>query len=777
MAIKIENEHTLMAAMKNGINLFVGAGFSIYAKDAKERNLPIGRDLLKELHGMFTKGTVVNDLPTFCAIAERENPDRLRNYLTERFTVNSFDPAYNNLNLINVKGVYTTNIDNLVPQIIQQNKNKYVHNQKSNGECIDSRGVNYLPIHGNVEDEESPYIFSVSSLATIFNDSSRIMNYLTIAMEKYPTLFIGYGMNDNSVIQALTSQPSFYDIQKERWAVLNNPDESTIEYFKSFDFKIIIADTKEFLDAIIDLCPDNTNVEESQVVETERLLAKYIVPKDTRELPKRPIIEYFRGLPPLWTDIIGNRIKRTSFYDIILDSVNNPSKNTIITGAPVSGKTTLARQICSVASFDGYKLYIEKLTIGLAKYIGKVIGNQRALICIESFTDDINAFFELANLPNVQLVGVDRTHSFGAVDHRFPSEVYDVINVTEIPESDLRSVHATLPVDAKKDHFKLVKNNKDSSKNTIFEFVLKNIKGQTIKSRYLQVIRDLEQEEPDLAQFLILCAYMSACNVPLSMEVAYSYFSDLHYSEVLKLSKRLSDYLTDRSAKEMYEDSVTELYEFRSLYIADVILKGASPKMVRSVIDGIIDNVGTYTICNYNTFRRKAFDKELIMHLYPNWREGKDFYEKAFLFDFRNPYILQQGALYLSDNRQYDLAFEWIDRAKNMTSDKYFSIRNSHAIILFEANYYAKTQEAQIQLDKSMDILNKCFNDDKRKIFHALTYSKQAIRYHKKFPGEKSYEYLRKAEQWLRQEEGNNVWKYEIRNMKKDIEKAMGTAI
>lgn len=125
MAIKIENEHTLMAAMKNGINLFVGAGFSIYAKDAKERNLPIGRDLLKELHGMFTKGKVVNDLPTFCAIAERENPDRLRNYLTERFTVNSFDPAYNNLNLINIKGVYTTNIDNLVPQIIQQNKNKY----------------------------------------------------------------------------------------------------------------------------------------------------------------------------------------------------------------------------------------------------------------------------------------------------------------------------------------------------------------------------------------------------------------------------------------------------------------------------------------------------------------------------------------------------------------------------------------------------------------------------------------------------------------------------
>ena len=83
----IENEYTLIAAFKSGINIFAGAGFSLYAKDAHGHNLPTGNVLLKELKPLFTKGQSINDLPRFCTIAQREDRSKLTSYLTERFTV------------------------------------------------------------------------------------------------------------------------------------------------------------------------------------------------------------------------------------------------------------------------------------------------------------------------------------------------------------------------------------------------------------------------------------------------------------------------------------------------------------------------------------------------------------------------------------------------------------------------------------------------------------------------------------------------------------------
>lgn len=114
-------------------------------------------------------------------------------------------------------------------------------------------------------------------------------------------------------------------------------------------------------------------------------------------------------------------------------------------------------------------------------------------------------------------------------------------------------------------------------------------------------------------------------------------------------------------------------------------------------------------------------------------KEGKEFYERAFLYDFKNPYVLQQGALYLSMKKKYHDAFSWIDRAITMTNNKHFSIRNSHAIILFDANYNVDSTDAERQLDASMDILSQCINSDLRTTFHAKTYADQAVRYYNKY--------------------------------------------
>lgn len=61
--------------------------------------------------------------------------------------------------------------------------------------------------------------------------------------------------------------------------------------------------------------------------------------------------------------------------------------------------------------------------------------------------------------------------------------------------------------------------------DSIFEFVARNIKGQNVTIRYQEVLQKLESSNRDLAEFLVLCGYMHSSRVPLSLEVACSYFN------------------------------------------------------------------------------------------------------------------------------------------------------------------------------------------------------------------------------------------------------------
>ena len=175
----------------------------------------------------------------------------------------------------------------------------------------------------------------------------------------------------------------------------------------------------------------------------------------------------------------------------------------------------------------------------------------------------------------------------------------------------------------------------------------------------------------------------------------------------------------------------------------------------------------------YNTYRKYAYDKTLVIKAFKEWTDGRNFYEKVYDMDFNNPYVLQQGALYLAYKRKFNLAFEWIDKAITQTNNKYFSIRNSHAIILFEANINNPNDNLDIrrQLDNSMEILEKCFNADKRKVFHAVRYAEQSIEYLNRYYDKKALSYVETAKLWLRSEYQQRNWDRELQNLLNKIEK------
>lgn len=117
--MKINNEYSFKAALSKGINLFLGAGFSVLAKDKHGQRLPLGGELLKELTNIFKKSDRLS-LAQVSSILENTKKDEFYDYLVERFAVKEFDLLYYNLNKINIRNIFTTNIDDLIPNIISK---------------------------------------------------------------------------------------------------------------------------------------------------------------------------------------------------------------------------------------------------------------------------------------------------------------------------------------------------------------------------------------------------------------------------------------------------------------------------------------------------------------------------------------------------------------------------------------------------------------------------------------------------------------------------------
>lgn len=764
--MKIEHENTLKQALNAGINIFAGAGFSVLASDVKSKTLPIGSKLASELQTFFHLPKL--DLVKLATILESTKRDEFYTYLKDRFSVKTVPDVYFNINSINVKGIYTTNIDNLFPEIINKSKTRFLHDQQKYGLSLDKNAINYLPLHGSVDNYPYKFIFSSTALATIYNDATRIWNYLSVAIETHPTIFIGYSLSDSSTIESLFSKNTFQNAQKDKWIVLLPNQEDEEIYFKALGFNTIISDTNELLSWFASATElPNTNGKKTKTI--SEIFPKNIVPKNKYKLDViRPIENFFRGEPPIWNDVLSNLIYKTSYYKLLQDSVYNPSKNTILIGAPATGKTTLMMQVAYEIIFDGDKMIFDNITEPKVDYITKIAEDKKVLIFIENFTDDVNAFIKLCSNTNFTVVGIDRSHYYGIVSHLFDENKFNVINVTNPSELDIQGIFSSLPTELRTGVMKIEKNSNYHS-DTIFEFVNRNIANSNITQRYKDVISHLEAENPDLAEFLVLCAYTHSSRIPLSSEMAISYYSDeYNYQQVFDMRQQITDIIKDYDHMGQLDDSFDYYYP-KSYYIAESIINQSPKSLLKRVMQNMIIMIPPIQICNYNVFRKHAFDKNLVLKAFTDWKEGKAFYEDAFLYDYNNPFILQQGALYLSAKKQFSDAFTWIDKALNMTSDKYFSIRNSHAIILFDANVSNKNDESRKQLDKSMEILQRCIKDDKRTTFHAIQYASQAVRYNQLYNDDISAKYLNDAKKWLTVEYNNRKWDRDVFHLLKTV--------
>ena len=170
--IEIDNRNIFFEKLRTGINLFTGAGFSVL-EDSNGRKLPTAKALGEELCTVFNvNAAYATDLEKLSSILKRNSKKEFQDYLRKRYMVSEYNNLYDAINKICISNIITTNIDNLIPTIMDQSKRYYLNTISYYGATKkDGLSIQYIPLHGDILDKESELYFGKFELCNVVADS------------------------------------------------------------------------------------------------------------------------------------------------------------------------------------------------------------------------------------------------------------------------------------------------------------------------------------------------------------------------------------------------------------------------------------------------------------------------------------------------------------------------------------------------------------------------------------------------------------------------------
>jgi hypothetical protein len=747
---QIQNEHLFRHALADGINFFLGAGFSVSA-ESLGKTLPVGDGLRTELldHFQRPKPSALT-LPQLCQIISSTKRSALNEFFKTRFTVEKFAPEYSNIERVNLKAIFTTNIDDLIPKIFADSKKHYVNDVILRGPVISGEtAIDYIPLHGSVLHGDDKYDFSPVEIASSFDrDRDKWFGYIN-RIQQTPTLYWGYRLEDAGVLQSLSKETSGGRNRAEAWIVLRSNDEEAVEYYSSLGFQTIIADTIDLLKYLGQLPVKKTPGAPRSLI--GKNFGEFQIPPLSK-VPVRSISEFYLGAEPTWYDVYSGKIHETEHFKAAKNAIAG-NKHLVLTGGAVSGKTTLLRQLATRTTGFGECLYIDEITPEKANLLARDVDaeGQPILAFIDNAADASEAIQILSKSNNIKIVAAERDYVFESVAHKFPKHSFYELDISGLSPLDIQAVQDQVPNDVVRrqyeKHFDELAGDADP---TFFEVITSTILRNSLADRFMQAVKDLRKSNLPQHDLLLVASYCYACRVPISVDIGAA-FCRIHGLDVVETAdnlKNMGSVLSEYGGS--LAETLQDYYVPRSRAVSELVIRKIPPLELKRMLNIFHAEVSPTKIGRYDIFRRNAYDSQTISRAFSNWEEGLEFYKNAFERD--SSYSLKQhGALYLARKHKYELAFIWIDEARGMTNRNNTAIRNSYAVILFSANYQKPLNSDVIEsLDESMKILQSCYNEDHRKAYHAKVFADQAIKYVKKLPeSPTATSYLESSLNWL----------------------------
>lgn len=765
--IEIENRATLEEYLKTGINLFLGSAFSILSKgyfNEKLCSLPTGSELLNEIKHKFGKENSKLALPQLCQTISSTKKGELNDFFQNRFDVKSFDDRYYEIQFLNIKSIFTTNIDNLIYKIYENSNVGYINDLNVRGASIvNASSIDYIALHGSItHDPNDGFDFTPIEISTSFERDKDKWYQYRHKISTVPTIYWGYSLSDSSVLQAI-SKNNDSTINRNAWILIRDADdEDSKEYFKSLGFNIIVADTNKMLDYIKDFNEKNRSISfyNESLVEHTKLFKfdEYLLPQPGKtRVRKRE--SFYLGDEPIWFDIYSGHIHRTEHFFTIKDFIIS-NKNVIIIGGAITGKTTLLKQLSYEFSSKTNCLFIREITPEKASVLMRYISKENiyAIVFIDNAADSWESINLLLRSTNIKIVCAERDYIFDSISHKFDGNKFEILDVSGINDRDKQSIEKAFPFSSKKKSpLKPPKLHLKNTEPTIYDVMSEYGIKEIITTRFSDAISELEIENITKYKLLLLACYSYHCRIPVSLDMALSFLSDNHYSDILSALKNMSSLISDYNGD--LSDNLQMYFTPRSRIAAEDIMKTISSSQLHYLLEHFHENVSKINIPRYDIFKRFAFDANITFKAYPSFEDGQNFYKRFIHRDESHSYC-QQAALYCLRKHKYTEAFEWIDKALSIARGYAIqTIRNTYAVILFSANYSIikfnknKSTEFILSLDESMEILIECYNTDVKKTYHSKVFAEQAIKYSDVInDNEKSLNYINIAIEWINSE-------------------------
>lgn len=757
MGIKIDQPNMFKEKLLTGINLFTGAGFS-KLPDLDGRSLPDVPGLCQDICKTFGISTSFGlDLERLANIVNLRAKQQLQDYLRGKYTVKNYNPLYDVLNHVNINSYITTNIDNIIQCVMDRSERYSLHDIVVYGAGKRTKStIPYIPLHGNVKDLNSHLYFGKNELANVDIDNRELFSTMHAKLLEAPTLFWGYGFHDNAVERVIVK------VLEERnqgiW-VQCMPGNDSIEYFRTLGCYVIEGTTQELLQWILENIPMLGEGEKAE--DNLDSLQQYTIPT-RNQLETVGWQDYYVNGRTHWYCILSKYACETRNVDLIYET-SLIHKNVIAVGISFSGKTTMLMQLACKMVGD-IKLFIPSITVPEAKRIVNILNGRKSIVFIDNCCDDAYVIKLFMEKNNIRVIGFTNDYIFESAKHLFDGVSYKRMDVGELDLAEAQKIYEKIPTAVRCVPFTYKKN--EEEKFSMIEMLGQNVRGVLSEDRIQIILNKVKQTSKEGFEVIALTTYLVANKSALSMDVLCAYFETTNYGRIRSILDTTRGYLAEVDVDIWYDADDQDYYNVRSglfAYHAYKILQERYNKTFGDVIRKFIKNVSPYRIYRHYIFKRSAYDAKMFKQLFDD--KAHDLYDNIIAFD-GSAYSLQQRALYNAYLGDYSEAFADIDRAINQ-NQKNFSIKNSRAIILFEANKGKKGEVAEAGMSEAMDTLRKCYFNDKRKVYHAQKYAEFAVFLAQDWD---NHTYLPQAKTWLEDiiASGESTT-YRTRNLLKDV--------
>jgi len=755
MIFKDELETLFIHELTEGMNLFIGAGFSLLP-DNNGNSLPTASELCKEVCERFNVEDIFYD--DIYAVSEMVPKKDYQIFLRNRFKTRSeINSKYKLLDKLNIKCIITTNIDDIIHKVYRLTESStpqhFLITQKPYGRVRnDENGVYYLPLHGDVCDEESVLYFGKFELSDVESRNKDLFDTAQEKLDKAPVLFWGYSFNDTGV-QKLIKKLLDSNKHSNIWVQCIKSDQKQIVFFEKMGCKVIIADTNEFFDWIensfIQTISENLTSNDTLSYNT-KVVNKYRIPTPF-SVATNSIEQYYKHGDTHWFSIFNNHPYETSLVDKLWTK-SLLHKNLVFIGDSFSGKTTALMQCAAKRNNESVFYFNGDTIVEEAEFFLKHIKGKKIIVFLQDIHKDINVFCFFAKEKDVKIIATADRYIFENVKHIIQKQKieYQYEIVGSIDCDTARLVYNHIPKQLQQNEFTYTENALEEY--SYIELLGQNVQGFITKEKVVEMLSTVNNscndnnavENRNEILLIALTVYLERHDSLMSTDLFFSFFEfNDYFTQIEPLVKSVKGLLIDSTEVDSSQDYFLIRSKFFLQYAELAFVNDENLREIyKYTISKFVKVVPKRNVCRYDSFKRKAYDSKLFYKLFNS--DAIDLYDTLYNAD-NNPYTLQQKALCLSLLKRSKEAFSSIEEALSYLPNN-FSIKNSKAEIIFNANKTLKTEDAHNQLDNAISILEDCKTNDKKQNYHAMLYAKIALHLNSTF---NCGIYLKSAYEWL----------------------------